>query len=193
MSQPPVCTIVAGPNGAGKTTFALAALPKLTGCRAFINADLIAAGLSPLAPEQASVSAGKLFFRAIEDQVASRRSFAFETTLSGRAWMGLARRLRADGWRIRLFYLWLPSVEMSRERVRERVRHGGHDIPDRDIERRYPKSLRHLLIDAPALCDEIVCLDNSSGEPNLIFTESSSGRSVLDTVLYHLLVTGVRP
>lgn len=101
----PTCWIIAGPNGAGKTTFALDYLPALALCRRFINADLIAAGLSPLAPEQQLLTASRWFLREIEDCIAARQDFAFETTLSGRTYLRLLQRLRAQGWRIELIYL----------------------------------------------------------------------------------------
>lgn len=99
-SQAPVCRIVAGPNGAGKTTFALKYLSKIAPGTSFINADLIAAGLSPLAPERQLVAASRLFLRQIAAHEAARSDFAFETTLSGRGYLRLVRRLRRDGWRV---------------------------------------------------------------------------------------------
>ena len=95
-----VCRIIAGPNGAGKTTFALKYLPQVAPGTAFVNADLIAAGLSPLAPEQQLLAASRLFLQQIEHHVAESRDFAFETTLSGRGYLRLVRRLRSAGWRV---------------------------------------------------------------------------------------------
>lgn len=110
----PSCWIIAGPNGAGKTTFALEYLPHVAQCSRFVNADLIAAGLSPLAPERELLPASRLFLGEIESSIRRRADFAFETTLAGRGYLKLVRRLRADGWRVELIYLALPSVEMSR-------------------------------------------------------------------------------
>ena len=98
----PTCWIIAGPNGAGKTTFALEYLPRVAGRARFINVDLIAAGLSPLAPERALFAASRIFMREIERRLAAREDFAFETTLAGRAYLRLVKRLQADGWRIEL-------------------------------------------------------------------------------------------
>lgn len=95
----PTCWIIAGPNGAGKTTFALEYLPQVAKCSRFINTDLIAAGLSPLAPERELLTASRLFLREIEAAIAKREDFAFETTLAGRSYLRLVRRLRAEGWR----------------------------------------------------------------------------------------------
>ena len=141
------CWIIAGPNGAGKTTFALEYLPTVVGCSHFINADLIAAGLAPLAPERELLAASRIFLRELETRIVAGESFAFETTLAGRAYLRMVDRLRRDGWRVDLIYLALPSAEMSKLRVAERVAHGGHAIPEADIERRFPRSLRHLLND----------------------------------------------
>lgn len=121
----PICRIIAGPNGAGKTTFALAWLREVAPGCIFVNADLIAAGLSPLAPERQQIAAGRLFLREIDRCREAREHFAFETTLAGRVHLRLIQRLRSDGWRVELTYLALPSAEMSRIRVLERVRHGG--------------------------------------------------------------------
>lgn len=140
----PTCWIIAGPNGAGKTTFALEFLPRAS-CMHFINADLIAAGLAPLAPERELLAASRLVLRELETRITARDSFAFETTLAGRTHLRLVERLRQQSWRVELIYLALPSPEMSALRVAERVAHGGHNIPQPDIQRRFPRSLRHLL------------------------------------------------
>ena len=121
-ARPPVCRVIAGPNGAGKTTFALRYLPQVAPGTAFVNADLIAAGLSPLAPEQQMIAASRLFLQQIERHVTECRDFAFETTLSGRGYLRLMRRLRSDGWRVELLYLALPSGA-------RRFRHRWHDAP----------------------------------------------------------------
>ena len=123
----PTCWIVAGPNGAGKTTFALEYLPTVANCRNFINADLIAAGLSPLAPETGLIAASRLFLKEIDARIQARQDFAFETTLSGRSYLKLIKRLHEEHWWVELIYLALPNVEMSKLRVAERVAHGGHD------------------------------------------------------------------
>lgn len=152
----PTCWIIAGPNGAGKTTLALQYLPAVD-CQHFINADLIAAGLSPLAPETGLMAASRLFLREIENRIRAKEDFAFETTLAGRSYLKLIRRLKSEGWRVELIYLALPNAEMSRLRVAERVAHGGHNIPLSDIERRFPRSLRNLLNDFSYASDRTQC------------------------------------
>ncbi|WPL18449.1 Zeta toxin [Thiorhodovibrio winogradskyi] len=180
--------IIAGPNGAGKTTFALEYLPQVAGCTHFINADLIAAGLSPLAPERELIASSRLFLRAIEERIAEGETFAFETTLAGRAYLRLVERLRQDGWRVELIYLALPSIEMSKLRVAERVAHGGHKIPLSDIERRFPRSLRHLLNDFSHRVDRCVCFMNDGESPVLVFEQRGGERDIARDDDYQLLL-----
>lgn len=180
--------IIAGPNGAGKTTFALEYLPQVAGCPRFINADLIAAGLSPLAPERELLAASRLFLRKIEERIEAREDFAFETTLAGRTYLRLIERLQRDGWRVELIYLALPSVEMSKLRVAERVAHGGHNIPLADIERRFPRSLRHLLNDFSHRVDSCTCFMNDGESPVLIFEQRGSDRDIVHDDYYQLLL-----
>jgi predicted ABC-type ATPase len=184
----PTCWIIAGPNGAGKTTFALEYLPTVAGCIHFINADLIAAGLSPLAPERQLLAAGRIFLQKIEARIAAREDFAFETTLSGRSYLRLIERLRRDGWRVRLIYLALPSVEMSKLRVAERVSHGGHDIPAADIERRFSRSLRNLLNEFSSRVDGCSCFMNDEESPILVFEQHGDARDITREDYYQLLI-----
>ncbi|GAB4346194.1 MAG: zeta toxin family protein [Desulfobulbaceae bacterium] len=183
----PTCWIIAGPNGAGKTTFALEYLPQVAGCTHFINVDLIAAGLSPLAPERELMAASRLFLQEIKEHVVGREGFAFETTLAGRAYLRLVERLRTDGWRVELIYLALPSVEMSKLRVAERVAHGGHNIPAEDIERRFPRSLSHLLNDFSHRVDSCTCFMNDGERPALVFEQHGNNRTILHDDYYELL------
>ena len=136
--------IIAGPNGAGKTTFARSFLPEEAQCPRFINADLIAAGLSPFAPETAALKAGRLMLGEIADCVRRGESFAFETTLAGLGYVAKIRRWRAEGYHVSLFFLSLPDAETAMARVAERVRQGGHDIPEAVIRRRFAAGLRNL-------------------------------------------------
>jgi predicted ABC-type ATPase len=183
-----VCRIIAGPNGAGKTTFALKYLPQEAPGTAFINADLIAAGLSPLAPEKQLVAASRLFLQQIEHHVAEGRDFAFETTLSGRGYQRLIRRLRLADWRVELLYLALSSVELSWLRVAERVPHGGHSIALADISRRLPRSLRNLPEVYAGAVDHARCFLNSGPSPDIVFVQDGDNRTILNRTLYDQLV-----
>ena len=183
----PVCWIIAGPNGAGKTTFALKYLPEVAHCRNFVNADLIAAGMSPLAPERERVAASRLFLSEIERHIEARRDFGFEATLAGRSYLRLIRRLRADGWRVELIYLALPDPEMAKLRVAERVRHGGHDIPLADIERRFVRSVENLFAVYAPLVDRAVCFLNDGGSPEIVFLQQGERREVKQAASMELL------
>jgi predicted ABC-type ATPase len=189
----PTCRVIAGPNGAGKTTFALTWLPQVAPGSAFINADLIAAGLSPLAPERQQIAASRLFLREIDRAVKARRDFAFETTLAGLGYLRLLQRLRADGWRIELSYLALPSVQLCIQRVSERVRHGGHAIPRADIERRFPRSLYNLLYRYGPTADHTRCLLNSGPTPELVFVQRGADRTILRPDIFTHLESAAHP
>ncbi|WP_454007280.1 AAA family ATPase [Alcaligenes sp. Marseille-Q7550] len=179
LSDMPICWIIAGPNGAGKTTFALDYLPEVAGCRQFVNADLIAAGLSPLNPEREQLTASRLYLSEIERCVQAREDFAFETTLSGRGYLRLIDRLVREGWHVELIYLALPSVAMSRVRVAERVAHGGHDIPVEAIERRFGRSLYNLFTWYAPKVHRARCYLNSGDAPAAIFVQRGEQLEVL--------------
>lgn len=162
------CYIVAGPNGAGKTTFARTYLPVEADCLNFMNADLIAAGISPLKPESAAIEAGKIFLKRIDSMAKSGATFAFETTLSGRNYIDRIKKWKSKGYRIVLFYLKLPSVDLAIERVKNRVKEGGHDVPEVDIRRRFTKSWGNFINHYQKLADRWAVFDNSQEEPILI-------------------------
>ena len=189
----PVCWIIAGPNGAGKTTFAVDYLPGVANCRRFVNADLIAAGLSPLAPELQLNVASRLFLAEIELCIKQRVDFAFETTLAGRSYLKLVRRLRDQGWRVELLYFALPSAETSRLRVAERVAHGGHNIPAADIERRFPRSLHNLFFECSPIVNQASCLMNSGSTPELIFVQIGQQRTIYHQEHFDQLLREAKP
>lgn len=160
--------IIAGPNGAGKTTFAGEFLPQEAGCPRFINADLIAAGLSPFAPEAAAIKAGRLMIREILACVAHRESFAFETTLSGLRYLHHIDEWQTLGYHVSLFFLSLPSADMAIARVAERVRQGGHDIPEPVIRRRFLSGRENFARHYRDADDAWALYDNSGNEPKLL-------------------------
>ena len=160
--------IIAGPNGAGKTTFAYDFLLNEADCPAFVNADLIAHGLSPLQPEREEIQAGRLMLSLIDKHVQRRESFAFETTLSGRAYARRIPRWRQMGYRVVLYYLTLPSPELAIERVAERVRGGGHDVPAQTIRRRFHAGLRNFEQIYRDIVDDWLLFDNRGDSPILL-------------------------
>ena len=160
--------IIAGPNGAGKTTFAEEFLPREAACPTFINADLIAAGLAPFEPERAAFRAGRLMLEEIFNHARRSENFAFETTLSGRIYAGLIPEWQADGYIVKLFFLQLLSPELAVARVRQRVREGGHNIPEPVIRRRFTAGLRNFSNLYKPIVNEWALYDNSGSEPRLI-------------------------
>lgn len=182
------CFVIAGPNGAGKTTFALRYLPQIAGCRNFVNADLIAYGISPFDSLSAQYKAGRLFLRQIYANIDKRVDFAFETTLAGRSHINLLKKLRQDGWQIVLFFLWIPNAAFSKSRIRERVEHGGHNIPDDAIYRRFPRIMQNFIKIYIPLCDKVVCYDNSKPNYVPVFEKSSKDLRVFNQSIYERIV-----
>jgi predicted ABC-type ATPase len=134
-----------GPNGAGKTTLAAELLPDELGVNEFVNADVIARGLSGFDPDRAAIAAGRVMLARLNALSRQRESFAFETTLASRSFAPWIQELRASGYRVHLFFLWLASSNLAVQRVADRVRLGGHDVPVGTIRRRYRSGLRNLL------------------------------------------------
>jgi predicted ABC-type ATPase len=160
--------IVAGPNGAGKTTFARQFLPREADCPAFINADLIAAGLSPFRPEAAELRAGRILLAEISSMVARRESFAFESTLAGRGYARSIPRWQAAGYHVKIVFLSLPDAELAIARVAARVAQGGHDVPEDAIRRRFKTGLDNFRRIYRLLADAWVLYDNSGAQPVLL-------------------------
>lgn len=156
--------IIAGPNGAGKTTFARAFLPHEADCPHFINADLIAAGLSPFAPETMGVRAGRVMLEEIDAAVSRGESFGFETTLAGRGYLRRIAAWRNVGYHITLI-LSLPDADRAIVRVAERVCHGGHDIPEGVIRRRFMAGRQNFEDHYQQVVDQWVLYDNAGPEP----------------------------
>ena len=173
MSPPKRVLIIAGPNGAGKTTLATEFLPNEADCPRFINADLIAAGISPFQAERYAVRAGRLMIQLIREAVDSGDSFAFETTLSGRAYTRLIPIWREDGYQVKLIFLRLDTPELAVSRVRQRVAEGGHNVAEHVVRRRYFAGWRNFETVYRDLVDEWVMYDNS-GDSWVLVKEGSS-------------------
>ncbi len=181
--------VIAGPNGAGKTTFAREFLPNYAHCSKFVNADLIAQGVSPFAPEDAAVRAGRLMLDEIHRLAAAGADFAFETTLSGHTQLALWNRLKSQGYRIHLFYLWLESVALAEARVRVRVQEGGHDIPTQTIRRRFSRSVENFLRYRES-ADEWMLLDNSEDQPIQVASSAAGNVLIMDAERYRRICAG---
>jgi predicted ABC-type ATPase len=175
---------VAGPNGAGKSTFARLFLPEYADCKEFVNADLIAAGLSPFNPESLAIQAGRLMLERIEKLAQTRVDFGFETTLAGRGYASLFRRLKDLGYRVHVFFLWLPSPEMALARVHERVLAGGHSVPDEVVRRRFSKGLSNLFGLYAPLLDSCLIFDTEDWSSRLVALWLETDRFVLDPEIF---------
>ena len=189
----PNCYIIAGSNGAGKSTFATEFLPHYADCPNFINPDLIARGLSPFDPDAAMIRAGRMVLERIRESMRSRTDFAFETTLSGRAYATLIKELRHDGYRVHMFYLWIPDPELALVRIRDRVTKGGHDVPARDVQRRFTRTIANLFTLYRPLLDTLHFFDNSRTQLHLIFKDEDGKTTVFDAPAYEALLSSRRP
>ena len=164
----PRCVLIAGPNGAGKTTFAREFLPKDAGVFHFVNADLIAAGLSPFRPELAALAAGRLVLREVDRLARARVSFGFESTLSGLTYVSRLRAWKQLGFRVEIVFLRLASVDLALERIAVRVTQGGHDVTPTDVQRRFERGWRNFETAYRGLADAWAVYDNSGRSPVLL-------------------------
>lgn len=164
----PRCIVIAGPNGAGKTTLAREFLPKSAKVMRFVNADLIAAGLSPLDPQSAAVEAGRLLLKEIDRLAGERADFAFETTLSGLAHHARLEKLKASGYEITIMFFSLDTPALALRRIAARVKQGGHNVPKVDVIRRFERGLRNFTERYRVIADAWVIYDNSGKHPRLV-------------------------
>ncbi|MFA5779331.1 MAG: zeta toxin family protein [Elusimicrobiota bacterium] len=180
--------IIAGPNGAGKTTFAIKFLPDYAECQHFINADLIAQGLSPFFPQIAAIRAGRLVLEQIHKFAEKNVDFAFETTLSGKSYIRLLRTLKKKGYCIHLFFLWIPTTELALARIKERVAEGGHDVPAQDVRRRFHRGIFNLVKFYKQLLDSWMLFNNSKSIPELIAKEKEGRITIVDKDLFRQIM-----
>jgi predicted ABC-type ATPase len=159
----PTVVVIAGPNGAGKSTAAPYLLKQALGILEFVNADQIAVGLSAYSPETVSFEAGRIMLKRLHELAASKASFAFESTLSSRTFALFLSQCKAQGYSVQIFYVALPSAALAVNRVALRVKLGGHNIPQAEIERRFQRSLHNLFELYLPLADKWSVLDNASG------------------------------
>jgi predicted ABC-type ATPase len=175
--------VLAGPNGAGKSTVAPALLKETLGIAEFVNADTIARGLAAFDPALVALEAGKIMVRRIRDLAAQRATFAFETTLASRSFAPWLGRLVKGGYQFHLLFLWLPNEEFALKRVANRVRQGGHGIPEETVRRRFRAGLKNLFSLYLPLATTWRVYDNSEARPPRLIAwgEGRSATTVLDT------------
>jgi predicted ABC-type ATPase len=161
----PKCIVIGGPNGAGKTTFAREFLPRGRGVLNFVNADLIAAGLSPLRPALAARAAGRLVLAELDRLATARQDFAFESTLSGKGYVERLQRWKRWGYHVEIIFLQLSSPQLALKRIASRVAQGGHDVPRIDVLRRFTRGLENFVNLYQPLADSWELYDNSGPVP----------------------------
>lgn len=170
--EQPIAIVLAGINGAGKTTASQALLAEQLAVIAFVNADTIARGLNAFAPESVALMAGRVMLTRLNELVAERADFALETTLAGRTYLAFLRELRQNGYVVELYYFWLRSPDLAVQRVRARVRRGGHDIPEATVRQRYGRSLTNFWTAYRHEAYSWFVYDNSAEEPELLAADS---------------------
>lgn len=182
-NPPPTIHVVAGPNGAGKTTFARSFLPEYD-CRRFLNADLIAAGLSPLSPAAGAIRAARILLEEWDALVELKETFGFETTMSGRGYASRLRQAQEAGYRVNIYYLWLPTVTVALRRIRQRVTKGGHDVPSADVKRRFRPSLKNFFSLYLPIASTALLFDGSSRPSKLVAEIRKEGQIINDWKTY---------
>ena len=180
--------LIGGPNGAGKTTTALRVFPAL-GVANFINADIIAQGISPLNVEKAARAAGRLMLEQMESRLLSGDDFALESTLASRSLAPFVERCKDAGYRFTLIYVWLNSADLAVSRVAKRVASGGHDIPPDTIRRRYERGRANFFELYLPLADEWSVLDNSADETVTVAHKIYGIEEILQPDLWEIIST----
>jgi predicted ABC-type ATPase len=174
----PKVVVIAGPNGAGKSTTAPAILRDALKVHEFVNADTIASGLSAFSPESVALAAGRIMLDRVHELAREGRDFAFETTLASRTFAPWLRGLQAKGCKFHLVYLWLPTVELAIARVAERVRRGGHAVPEGIVRRRYDRSLDNFFNLYSQFANSWMMMDNSIRRRPRVIAKRAIGRTV---------------
>lgn len=174
--------IISGCNGAGKTTASYTVLPDVLQCREFVNADEIARGLSPFNPESVAIEAGRLMLRRIDELLKNQENFSIETTLATRSYVRLVRRAQEQGYKVSLIYFWLSSPDLAIQRVAQRVRNGGHNIPKEVVVRRYQAGIDNFFNIYMSCVDYWLLADNSE-TPRVIVAEGGRG---IDANIYNM-------
>jgi predicted ABC-type ATPase len=172
--------IIAGCNGAGKTTASFTILPEILDCKEFVNADNIAAGLSPFNPESVAIEAGRLMLSRIHELMRAAADFAFETTLATRSYVSLVKAAQQVGYKVTLLFIWLDSPRTAIQRVADRVAEGGHNIPEDVIIRRYYRGIFNLINLYMPICDSWIVVNNKSIIPELIAKGTISGEKIIE-------------
>ena len=184
----PTIYVIAGPNGVGKTTFADRYLPDEAKQVEFVNADLIARGLSPYDPDVVAMDAGRIAIGRIRQLVADKIGFTWETTMSGRSAAGWLREAKAAGFTVKCYFLWVKDVDITMARIRFRVGEGGHNIPEEVSRRRFYKTLQNLFQVYRPLFDSWKLYENDLGRPRLLAAQKHERLALRDRAGFEKLL-----
>ncbi len=176
--------IIAGSNGGGKTTFAKKFLPGYAKCPNFVNADLIAQGLSPFLPRAAAIKAGRLVLEQVNSLANKNVDFAFETILSGKSYISFLKELKKKGYSVSMFFLWIPNAELALSRIKDRVATGGHNVPAVDVKRRFNRGIYNFFKYYKPLAGTWLLFNNSGVTPRLVAREKEGRTEVVDRELF---------
>ena len=179
--------IISGCNGAGKTTASFTIFPDILDCRQFVNADNIAYGLSPFDVESVALEAGKIMLQRINELLVLGDDFAIETTLTTRSYVSLIQKAKGLGYKVSLIYIWLNSPQLAIERVAERVKNGGHNIPTDVIERRYFRGVKNLFELFIPICDLWTVADNTYGNLIQVASKNEIENVIEDVELWNVI------
>lgn len=189
----PQIYVIAGPNGSGKTTSAKTLLPELLECHEYVNADSVAAALSPFNPDAVAIQAGRLMLERIKYLAERGVTFAFETTLASRTFLNFLTKCKDMGYEINILYLWLQNSEIAITRVKSRVDQGGHDIPKDVIVRRYHRSIKNFLNEYVEVANNWVLYDNSEKHSELVaYKTNDSSLNIIDDSIWQQIIGGGR-
>ena len=181
--------VIAGINGAGKTTIATRLLPNFLNITEFLNTDEIAKGLSPFNPSGAQIAAGRIFLKRLEEMIKQKRSFAFETTLAGKGYLKTLKDCKARGYTIHILYVWITSPTLAIQRVKARVRQGGHFVESDIIKRRYGRGLANFIQLYFPLADEVLVYDNTTMHSDIadgfIIHKMDASLKIFNSVIWH--------
>jgi predicted ABC-type ATPase len=186
--MPKTLEIIGGPNGSGKTTFAESALLKRKDLL-YLNTDAIARGLTLNGSKYAQFEAGRVLLKYVDESIKDDRSFSFETTMSGRIWMTHISKAKKQGYKIVIYFVFVNSVPLSLKRIKNRVKFGGHNIPEEIVKRRFKRTFANFSNLYSPMADEWFVLDNSS-EPVIIAQKEDNKIEVFNKELFNKFFNG---
>jgi predicted ABC-type ATPase len=172
----PLLYMIGGPNGGGKTSVAMGLMPAPIGCYEYVNADSIAAALSPFRPSEVSIEAGRLMIKRIHELAVKRQDFAFETTMASRSFVSFLKECGRVGYSVNLVYIWLESPELAMARVAQRVASGGHFVAEETVRSRYARGLHNFFSIYVPIADSWAFYDNSEGPVGLVARKTRGSR-----------------